>query len=173
MHYTSTQHITKLHQLINNKGKWVKTAWKIICCPFLSPPLHQSESFYLGCPSSFDVAAISKGTFVPLGRRAVHSTDPPPYKLNGEKVAWHVDQTDLPSHRYGPSALPFFIGEEGRGGVEWTDRRKSAEVLVFPWECSLGGQGFFVELLSWEVNAIFFANASRSLKLLGTMWSFA
>lgn len=26
-----------------------------------SPPLHQSESSYLGCPSSFDVAAISKG----------------------------------------------------------------------------------------------------------------
>lgn len=35
-------------------------------------------------PLYFDVGAISRGTFVPLGRQAVHSTDPYPHELNGE-----------------------------------------------------------------------------------------
>lgn len=39
---------------------------------------------FFDVPLHFDVGAISRGTFVPLGRQAVHSTDPHPYELNGE-----------------------------------------------------------------------------------------
>lgn len=44
-----------------------------------------------------------------------------------------------PLHRYGPSALSALLDKKEEGGEE---EEKRSEVLVFPWESSLGGGTF-------------------------------
>lgn len=118
-----------------------------------SLPLHQSESPYLGCPSSFDVAAISKGTFVLWADR--RST--PLIPIYAGWMEKTEDSTAYGSNRSASLLLwslssHFFIEEEGKGGAERKWGQKRNKVLVFPWEWSLRVKYALVNLFSFVLH---------------------
>lgn len=108
-----------------------------------SPPLHQSKGSYLGCPSSFDVAAIIRGL---LSFWADRSTPLIPVRMGWmgkteDSTAWGSNRSASP-----PLWSLFFIGEEGRGG-ERRDSKKRWGV-IFPMRMLTGGQVFLDEAVS-------------------------
>lgn len=149
----NTQQITRLYQLMNNNGRGVKP---------VSSFKNNLLSFFFSLPLSINLRAsiwdvplhlmwqqLARGLLslwadgrstplIPIHTGWMEKTE--------GSVACGSNRPASPP--LWPLSSPFFIGEEGRGGEEGTEGGKSAEVLVFPWECSLGGQGFFVEFLS-------------------------
>lgn len=111
-----------------------------------SPPLHQSKGCYLGCPSSFDVAAIIRGL---LSFWADRSTPLIPVRMGWmekteDSTAWGSNRSASPP--LWPLSSLFFIGEEGKGGERRVSKKRWG--VIFPMRMLTGGQVFLQEAVS-------------------------